>query len=156
MPLRKAVWSSWNYLTDRSHDLEERQVSVTYWMNLLQSLDPAHPLFVTLNPLREIDPAKIVRSFDYDHPVFNQAAIDAQGRLPRIQGQGGIWYCGSYCGYGFHEDGLGSATAVARAMGCDVPWGDHPVHAMQAIGTAQDLGTRDSLVERSPPQENAA
>ena len=138
MPARKAVWSSWNYLTDRKDDLEDRQVSVTYWMNSLQSLDPAHPLFVTLNPIQEIDPAKIYRSFDYDHPVFDAGAVEAQTRLPDIQGQGGVWYCGSYCGYGFHEDGLGSAVAVARAFGVEAPWGHQPVHAMNAVGTKAD------------------
>lgn len=137
MPRRRAVWSSWNYLTDRKDDLEERQVSVTYWMNNLQNLDPTHPLFVTLNPLNEINPDKIYRSFDYDHPVFDSGAVEAQKRLPEIQGQSGIWYCGSYCGYGFHEDGLGSAVAVARALGVQAPWGHKPVHAMKAVG---DLG----------------
>jgi hypothetical protein len=138
MPRRQKVWSSWNYLTDRGTDLESQQVSVTYWMNQLQSLDPSHPLFVTLNPIRDIDPKKVIQEFDYDHPVFDQGAMDAQARLSEIQGHGGVWFCGSYCGYGFHEDGLGSAVAVAHAFGVAAPWGHHPVHAMQAVGPVSD------------------
>lgn len=138
MPRRRSVWSSWNYLTDRSHDTQEQQVSVSYWMNSLQSLDPNHPLFLTLNPIHEIDPAKIYRCFDYDHPVFDAGALESQGQLPTIQGHGGVWYCGSYCGYGFHEDGLGSAVAVARAFGVEAPWGHKSVHAMNAVGTKSD------------------
>ena len=62
------------------------------------------------------------RRFSYAHPVFDTAAISAQRDLPSIQGRGGVWYCGSYCGWGFHEDGLRSGIAVARALGTDVPW----------------------------------
>lgn len=138
MPRRRKVWSSWNYLTQRGTDLDTRQVSVTYWMNQLQSLDPDHPLFVTLNPIHDIDPGKVHQEFDYDHPVFDHGALEAQARLPEIQGHGGVWFCGSYCGYGFHEDGLGSAVAVARAFGVAAPWGHHPVHAMQAVGPVSD------------------
>lgn len=138
MPLRRRVWSSWNYLTERGGAQDESRVSVTYWMNNLQSLDPAHPLFVTLNPIQEVRADHIVREFDYDHPVFDHGAMAAQTRLPDIQGSGGVWYCGSYCGYGFHEDGLGSAVAVARALGVDAPWGHHPVHAMRAVSRSVD------------------
>ncbi|WP_420419510.1 NAD(P)/FAD-dependent oxidoreductase [Pacificispira sp.] len=133
MPIRQKVWSSWNYLTERGNAQSESRVSVTYWMNNLQSLDPAHPLFVTLNPLRDISADQVVAEFDYDHPVFDHGAMAAQTRLPDIQGAGGVWFCGSYCGYGFHEDGLGSAVAVARALGVDAPWGHRPVHAMRAV-----------------------
>ncbi len=135
MPVRRKVWSSWNYLSEAASDRAAGQVSITYWMNHLQSLDPTHPLFVTLNPIREVDPARIYRSFDYDHPVFDRAALVSQAQLPTIQGRGGVWYCGSYCGYGFHEDALGSAVAVARALGVAAPWGHQPVHAMAAVGT---------------------
>lgn len=133
MPKRRKVWSSWNYLTEHLHGAPESSVSVTYWMNQLQSLDTSLPLFVTLNPIRDIDPATVHREFVYDHPVFDQPAMQAQTRLHRIQDAGGVWFCGSYCGYGFHEDGLGSAVAVARALGADIPWGHKPVHAMKAV-----------------------
>lgn len=138
MPTRRKVWSSWNYLSDRGQKRADQRVAVTYWMNELQSLDPSDPLFVTLNPIQDIDPKTIVAEFDYDHPVFDADAVAAQARLPDIQGAGGVWYCGSYCGYGFHEDGLGSAVAVANAFGIDAPWGHQPVHAMRAVGIKKD------------------
>lgn len=137
MPLRSKVWSSWNYLGSQGDDAS-RRVAVSYWMNKLQSLPTRDPLFVTLNPFEEIPEEKTIAAFDYDHPVFDADAMAGQARLSDIQGRGGIWYCGSYCGYGFHEDGLASAVAVARALGVAAPWGYHPVHAMAAVGDARD------------------
>lgn len=121
MPRDRRVWSSWNYMAVGARDTE-RRVAVTYWMNLLQNINDAPPLFVSLNPIVEPRPERVHASFDYDHPIFDIAAIDAQKRLDRIQGLNRIWYCGSYCGYGFHEDGLSSAVAVARALGTAPPW----------------------------------
>lgn len=149
MPARRKVWSSWNYLSDRGLKRADQKVAVTYWMNTLQSLDPSDPLFVTLNPIQDIDPKTVVAEFDYDHPVFDAEAVAAQTRLPDIQGAGGVWYCGSYCGYGFHEDGLGSAVAVANAFGIEAPWGHHPVHAMRAVGIKKDAAV-------GMPKESAA
>ncbi len=132
MPRRRLTWSSWNYLAD-SNSAESRRVAVTYWMNKLQLLDPKHPLFVTLNPIHTIAADKIIGQFAYDHPMFDSGAVRSQGELHAIQGQGGVWYCGSYCGYGFHEDGLASAVAVARRLGAEAPWGHRPHHAMAAV-----------------------
>ena len=119
MPRRRAVWSSWNYIGGRTG-----AVSVTYWMNRLQNLDPAHPLFVSLNPVAEPDPSTVLAGFTYQHPQFDSHAIAAQRRLPDIQGQDRTWFCGSYCGYGFHEDALQSGLAVAAALGAPAPWAD--------------------------------
>jgi len=132
MPKRRLAWSSWNYLAN-SKAGGHRQVAVTYWMNKLQLLDPAHPIFVTLNPVETIPADRVIDQFAYDHPMFDAGAVSAQKELPSIQGNGGVWYCGSYCGYGFHEDGLASAVAVARRLGADIPWGDRPHHAMAAV-----------------------
>lgn len=132
MPKRRLAWSSWNYLAGKETN-GHRQVAVTYWMNRLQHLDPAHPVFVTLNPIETIPADRIIDQFAYDHPMFDAGAVAAQKELPTIQGNGGIWYCGSYCGYGFHEDGLASATAVARRLGADIPWGHRPHDAMAAV-----------------------
>ncbi|MEQ8603882.1 MAG: FAD-dependent oxidoreductase [Marivibrio sp.] len=131
MPKRRGVWSSWNYLAGRDMD-RERQVAVSYWMNSLQSLD-AQDLFVTLNPFDPIRPETVIAEIAYDHPVFDQGAIQAQQTLPGLQGANRLWFCGAYCGYGFHEDGLGSAVAVAKRLGAPAPWGDKPVHAMHAV-----------------------
>ncbi|UJW75542.1 NAD(P)/FAD-dependent oxidoreductase [Rhizobium sp. SL42] len=116
MPRRKSVWSSWNYIAD-GRDAASEAPCVTYWMNKLQSLDAAHPLFVTLNPCREVDPAKIVRTFNYEHPLFDTAAIRAQRQLWQVQGRRNTWFCGAYFGSGFHEDGLQAGLAVAEALG---------------------------------------
>lgn len=116
MPKRKAVWSSWNYVAETQADASET-LCVTYWMNKLQSLDPATPLFVTLNPCRPIDPSKIIKTFNYEHPLFDVAAIRAQRRIWGLQGRRKTWFCGAYFGSGFHEDGLQAGLAVAEALG---------------------------------------
>jgi predicted NAD/FAD-binding protein len=116
MPRRRRMWASWNYLgssTGREGDL-----SVTYWMNRLQPLGPASPdLFVTLNPKREIPAHHHGAEFDYRHPLFDSAAMAAQRQLWQLQGVRRTWFCGSYFGYGFHEDGLQAGLAVAEEIG---------------------------------------
>ena len=111
----QSLWSSWNYLAE-DHDGEQK-VCVTYWMNRLQHLDQNNPLFVTLNPPRHPEEGSVIRSFLYDHPLFDAGAMAAQKELWSIQGVDNIWYCGSYFGYGFHEDGIQSGLAVAEALG---------------------------------------
>ena len=86
-------------------------------MNLLQSLPEDEPLFVTLNPLSKPDPDKTIATFSYTHPQFDKQTLQQQGNICYIQGQDRLWFCGSYCGYGFHEDGLASALAVAEDLG---------------------------------------
>ena len=122
MPRRRRAWASWNYL-GRSEAADPQRVSVTYWMNRLQNLDPKDPVFVSLNPLSPPLEDKVVARFAYEHPQFDQPALDAQRNLPSIQGDRRTWFCGSYCGYGFHEDGLASGLAVAESLGGVVrPW----------------------------------
>jgi predicted NAD/FAD-binding protein len=86
-------------------------------MNQLQSLDPRHPLFVTLNPTREIAADKSIRSFHYTHPLFDAKAVEAQQHLWRLQGNRHTFFAGSYFGHGFHEDALQSGLAAAEAVG---------------------------------------
>lgn len=116
MPRRRRAWASWNYISTEPDD-QERLVCLTYWMNLLQNIDRDYPVFVTLNPHREIDPAKVVQTLDYEHPIFDQAALNAQKKLWALQGSNRTWFCGAYFGYGFHEDGLQSGLAVAETLG---------------------------------------
>jgi hypothetical protein len=125
MPRRQAVWSSWNYLAERATKRAAR-VSVTYWMNSLQNLRCREDVFVSLNPLREPDPRLVHAEIDYAHPVFDRAAVAAQGQMGEIQGQGGVWYAGAWLGHGFHEDGLRSAVAVGRGLGVAPPWEPQP------------------------------
>lgn len=123
MPRRKKAWASWNYLQKRDGAGQEA-ISLTYWMNTLQPLTTEKPVLVTLNPETAPDPAKVLETETYSHPVFDQAAVEAQTRMPDIQGRGGIWYAGAWMGSGFHEDGLQAGLAVAEAIGAPVrPWG---------------------------------
>ena len=121
MPKRRKCWASWNYLSRAAGD-GGRAVSVTYWMNRLQALDTERNYFVSLNPLTPPAPDEIIASMTYDHPVFDQAAMDAQKALSRLQGVGNVWYCGSYFGYGFHEDALRAAVDTASHLGADTGW----------------------------------
>ena len=122
MPKRKAAWSAWNYMGERDAR-NEQQLCVSYWMNLLQVLKGEADYFVTLNPTHLVDPAKVIKRIDFEHPLFNAEAIAAQGALGGLQGVRGAWFCGAYFGSGFHEDGLQSGLAVAEAIsGVRRPW----------------------------------
>ncbi len=121
MPRRRAAWSSWNYMAERAE--EGRRLSVTYWMNRLQHIPDRPPVFVSLNPICEIDEARVLRRVSYEHPLFSQETFAAQKRLWSLQGVGGIWYCGAWFGHGFHEDGLQAGLAVAEEIGGAArPW----------------------------------
>ncbi|MFP4160512.1 MAG: NAD(P)/FAD-dependent oxidoreductase [Ectothiorhodospira sp.] len=123
MPRRRRVWSSWNYMAHRGPgQVPEHQVSVTYWMNRLQSLEDSRPYLVSLNPLEDPQEDTVIRRMTYHHPVFDRGAMEAQGALPAIQGRDRIWYCGAWTGYGFHEDGLRSALQVTARLGVSPPW----------------------------------
>ena len=115
MPRRRRAWSSWNYLADTTG--ETRTLSVTYWMNRLQSLPQETPLFVTLNPALEPQASAVHHREIYQHPVFDAAAMRAQQQLWSLQGVRNTWFCGAYFGAGFHEDGLQAGLAVAEQLG---------------------------------------
>ena len=92
-------------------------------MNKLQNIDYNYPLFVSLNPEEAPKNDSIIKEFNYDHPIFDFNAIKAQKELLSIQGKGGVWYCGAYFGYGFHEDGIQSGLYVAESLGGSKrPW----------------------------------
>ena len=122
MPRRRSAWAAWNYLGSSEADASERDVCLTYWMNALQGIDEAHPLFVTLNPPEAPDPALTYARLEASHPQYDTRAVEAQRGLAAIQGRNRTWYCGAWTGYGFHEDGLSSAIAVADALGARVGW----------------------------------
>jgi uncharacterized protein len=121
LPQRRRLWSAWNYAAGAATE-GNTPVAVSYLLNMLQSLPVQTPVIVSLNPFREPAPEKVIAEFDYAHPVFDQAAIIAQRRLPSIQGRDRAWFCGAWGRYGFHEDGLRSAIAVVQGMGVAVPW----------------------------------
>ncbi len=116
MPRRQRLWSSWNYIGRET--TRETPACVTYWMNNLQPLGGDAPnLFVSLNPDLDIAPSKIEATFDYAHPMFDCNAMRSQRSLWKLQGRRKTWFCGSYFGYGFHEDGLQAGLAVAEDIG---------------------------------------
>jgi predicted NAD/FAD-binding protein len=119
MPRRRAAWSSWNYVGDGAG----AGCAVTYWMNRLQRLETAEPLFVTLNPARPIARERVLWEGVYAHPCFTAEALRAQGRLRDLQGRGNVWFAGAWCGSGFHEDGLKAGLDAAEAIGGEMrPW----------------------------------
>ena len=121
LPRCRRVWSAWNYLGGRHLD-GSRPVCVSYLVNQLQPLPFDTALVVTLNPVVEPAPGTELRRFVYDHPLFDLAAIDAQHRLPSLQGRRRTWFAGAWTGYGFHEDGLKSALRVAADFNSLPAW----------------------------------
>lgn len=142
MPHRRSVWSSWNYLGGSSTSPGDA-VSVTYWMNSLQRLATERDYFVTLNPTREPDPSRVVAEFEYAHPVFDQNSMQLKARLQQVQGRRGVWFCGAWTGYGFHEDGIRSGVEVALRLGAALPWEAE----LQASGALAPLGSPAPLVQ---------
>ena len=121
LPRDERLWSAWNYFAGHGEP-GAQPVGVSYLINRLQPLPFQTPVVVTLNPAEEPDPAKVLASFEYDHPIFDRPAIEAQKRLAQVQGDNGIWLAGAWGGYGFHEDGLNSALRVVNGMGVKAPW----------------------------------
>ena len=114
MPKSKRTWSAWNYFVPSQGAV---RATVTYWMNCLQNLHSAEPLFVTLNRSSEIAADKVLGRFSYDHPIFSAAAVASQARHAEISGVAGVHFCGAYWRNGFHEDGAWSALRVAQSLG---------------------------------------
>uniref|UniRef100_A0A2P2LGT4 Uncharacterized protein LOC105129420 isoform X2 n=1 Tax=Rhizophora mucronata TaxID=61149 RepID=A0A2P2LGT4_RHIMU len=110
MPQNRAAWSAWNFLGNT-----DNKVCLTYWLNVLQNLgETSLPFLVTLNP--DHAPDHIICKWSTGHPVPSVAASKAALELEKIQGRRGIWYCGAYNGYGFHEDGLKSGMTTAHSL----------------------------------------
>ena len=111
MPKNKKIWSSWNSKVD-SKNINKN--SVTYWLNLLQNLNINKNIFLTLNPFIKIDEKKIIKKIDFTHPYYNQETLLNQKKLNLIQNKKNILFCGSYFGYGFHEDGIKSSLEMVK------------------------------------------
>ena len=113
MPLNKKAWSSWNSSIN-SNNLKES--SITYWLNLLQNLNVRKNIFLTLNPFFQVDKDKIIKKIEFTHPYYNQEALSFQKNLSNIQNKKNILFCGSYFGYGFHEDGIKSSIDMLKFL----------------------------------------
>jgi predicted NAD/FAD-binding protein len=119
LPKNKKCWAAWNYATTLSQGKEAQRVCVNYLINKLQPLPKEwedQPVIVSLNPITEPRKESIRADIQYAHPVFDDAAIKAQTKLPFIQGTNNTWFCGAWTGFGFHEDGLRSGELVAEAI----------------------------------------
>lgn len=117
LPRDRRAWAAWNAFIPAAPDAA---CTVSYCMNLLQSVDSPEPFVVSLNRTHDIDPARVLARRHYRHPVYCQASVAAQRRRTEINGQRRTWFAGAYWGWGFHEDGLRSAVGVANALG--VAW----------------------------------
>jgi predicted NAD/FAD-binding protein len=118
LPRRRRAWAAWNYARAADAGREQAAVCLHYLINQLQPLPWQQPVIVSLNPdpAHAPDPRRVLGEFDYAHPVFDRAAVAAQRELPAIQGRSHLWFCGAWARYGFHEDGLMSALAVADGL----------------------------------------
>lgn len=125
LPTRKLAWAAWNYERAVQTAREDAAVCLHYLINKLQPLPFETPVIVSLNPVTEPRAETIQGEYDYAHPVFDAAAVAAQKRVPALQGNGGLWFCGAWTRYGFHEDGLMSGLAVLE--GLRKRWA-HPPH----------------------------
>ena len=121
LPTRPRAWAAWNFHS-RSELASDAPVSLSYLINRLQPLPFAKPVVVTLNPIDEPRADTIVGEYAYHHPAFQEGSDEAKRRLAGLQGKRRTWFAGAWTGYGFHEDGLASALAVARGFQVEVPW----------------------------------
>ena len=113
MPKNKKAWCSWNSSID---DQNTKKNSITYWLNLLQNLKCDENIFLTLNPYFDIDETKILKKVRFTHPYYDQKALDTQVHLPNLQNKKDTLFCGSYFGYGFHEDGIKSSLEMLKNL----------------------------------------
>lgn len=116
MPRSPRAWAAWNFERGAGAADDASPVSLHYWINRLQPLPFADDVFVSLNPKRVLQPNKVFGRFEYEHPVFDAAAVAAQRELGSLQGAKRCWFAGAWCGYGFHEDGLEAGVAAADGV----------------------------------------
>ena len=118
LPEASPALSAWNY---RLKDCGQRDdnATVTYWMNRLQGIESVDPFLVTLNASERIDPATVVVTMHYTHPIYTKESVSAQSDLKALVSETTV-YAGAYHGWGFHEDGCRSGVEAAQALG--VAW----------------------------------
>ncbi|MBY0413860.1 MAG: hypothetical protein K2Q18_06830, partial [Bdellovibrionales bacterium] len=115
LPSKKSAWSAWNYLSTKSKDGNDA-VSVSYLINKLQPLKTQKPVIVTLNPVTEIEPSKVAKIIDYEHPLFSNEAVKSQKIMKSFQGKNKLYYSGAWMRYGFHEDGILSTKEAIKIL----------------------------------------
>jgi uncharacterized protein len=115
MPKTKLAWSSWNYRIEKTPN-GNLEPSTIYWMNSLQDVSDKKNYFVSINPHPGLDERKIIKELDYEHPLFDVPAINAQANLHKLNQHGPVYFCGSYFKYGFHEDAFASAVQLCSHL----------------------------------------
>jgi len=115
MPRHRLAWAAWNY-ERKAVTSDASAVCLHYWINKLQPLPFQQDVIVSLNPIREINPSQIIECYEYDHPVFDLQAIQAQQQLHALQGNHQTYFAGAWMGYGFHEDGFQSGLKAAQSL----------------------------------------
>jgi predicted NAD/FAD-binding protein len=153
LPTQRSAWAAWNYERSSHEDPANsnpatQSVCLHYLLNQLQPLPWRTPVVVSLNPIRPIAPEKVLHTIAYEHPVFDGPAIAAQQHLEQLQGQHSSWFCGAWCGYGFHEDGLQSGLAAATAIAA--LHANHRV-AGECVTTATEAATNSWPTEAANP-----
>ena len=113
MPNKKIAWSSWNAILDKN---DKDKNCVTYWLNKLQNLKTNNNYFLTLNPVCKIEDKKVIKKIEFSHPFYDLQSFRSQKHLNELQGINNSWFCGSYFGYGFHEDGLKSSLNIVNRI----------------------------------------
>jgi uncharacterized protein len=145
MPKRRRAWSSWNAILAQD-ELSDEPIGVSYWMNLLQKLDTPTQYFVSLNPPRAPRPETVLYQTRYEHPLYTPATIQAQQRLPEIQGRKRIWWAGAWTAYGFHEDGFKSGLRAVAGIdrSCLPTWASgldqEPTRSGSCVGKNMQAG----------------
>lgn len=119
LPRQRKQWASWNFIR-AAGDARDRPVRISYYMNRLQQLNTDNHYIVTLNAGDSIPDKTVINRTTLSHPLYSEDAIASQARLRKANGQRNTWFCGSYFGYGFHEDAVRSAVEVARAFGIEL------------------------------------
>ncbi|MBC7624741.1 MAG: FAD-dependent oxidoreductase [Aeromicrobium sp.] len=149
LPDRTRAWASWNYHAEYHSQASRNDspVSLTYLLNKLQPLPVTSPVMVTMNPLQSIDPAKVIKTISYDHPLFLPESVGAKRDLRKLQGTNNTWFAGAWTRYGFHEDGLMSGIAVARALGATTPWATNTPAANDLASTYPGVDDAVTFVE---------
>ena len=119
LPSRIKARASWNYRRIPDTGIKA-PVSVTYWMNRLQGLNTHEDYCVTLNPARSIPQSRVIREGEFEHPLYSFQSVATQKDLPSLNGKNNTYFCGSFLGYGFHEDAVKSGVQVARCFGLEL------------------------------------
>ena len=138
LPQSPRAWAAWNYERAGGVAGGPEAVCLHYWINKLQPLPFAQPVLVSLNPIRPPREDLVIGRYEYFHPVFDLAALEAQRSMPQIQGVDRVWFCGAWCGYGFHEDGLSAGLAAAQGVrrwlaNASMPMAERPAAAGRSM-----------------------